>query len=530
MQSQGTTYWNGGFFGIGTESPAGVLHVAAISESLGLGYSATDKPTIIAQAGSSQTANIYEARNSGGTVLTSITSMGGVVIGSNYAGSPPATVTDGSLLMEGALMFAGPNTHYIQNLSASNVIYRIWSGSADLDVLKLTSSGEVIINEGGVATSDFRVEGDTNTHLLFVDASADKVGIGTTAPGYKLDVRGTVQISDEAGNGIVWYRSSVAANCWNTALSGNDLRFFDANGVTGIHLQYGGNVGIGTTGPSYKLDVSGGTGIVGQFSGRVIGGNAVNTNEFVTLGQVGGSAAGWTKSSSNVYLTTSTDSVAIGISSPTARLHLAAGGTAANTAPLKLTTQASGLTSVEQGTFELIGNSLQFTQLLKRRGVMMSQNTRTSTTTVENTKTESSSLLTAEHGANYLEVGKCEILTLIGTLEQRSNVNAKIDFKVKYAGTTIHTISTTTSNPITAGSPFRLTIWTTCRSIGTTGTMQINSLLECVNETAKGGSSLATINTTTAQDTTVTGTWGDANVANILKVEQAFVQCVEPNK
>jgi hypothetical protein len=35
--------------------------------------------------------------------------------------------------------------------------------------------------------------------------------------------------------------------------------------------------------PAYLFDVSGGSGIVGQFSGRVIGGDAVNSNEFATL-------------------------------------------------------------------------------------------------------------------------------------------------------------------------------------------------------------------------------------------------------
>ena len=75
-----------------------------------------------------------------------------------------------------------------------------------------------------------------------------------------------------------------------------------------------------------------------------------------------------------------------------------------------------------------------------------------------------------------------------------------------------------------------LYVYTTCRSTGTNGTMQINAMLECVAETDKGGSALVTIDTTTAQNTTVTATWGEANVANILKVDQAFVRCVEPNR
>jgi len=46
---------------------------------------------------------------------------------------------------------------------------------------------ELVINDGG-ANYDFRVEGDTNTHLLITDASADCVGINITVPVGKLDV------------------------------------------------------------------------------------------------------------------------------------------------------------------------------------------------------------------------------------------------------------------------------------------------------------------------------------------------------
>jgi hypothetical protein len=57
-------------------------------------------------------------------------------------------------------------------------------------------SSSVVINEAG-ADVDFRVEGDTDSNLLFVDASTDRVGVGTNAPTQKLDVdRG-------ATNGVV---------------------------------------------------------------------------------------------------------------------------------------------------------------------------------------------------------------------------------------------------------------------------------------------------------------------------------------
>ena len=53
----------------------------------------------------------------------------------------------------------------------------------------LNTSGQVVFNDAG-ADVDFRVEGDTNANLLFVDASTDRVGIGTNAPGTPLEVNG----------------------------------------------------------------------------------------------------------------------------------------------------------------------------------------------------------------------------------------------------------------------------------------------------------------------------------------------------
>jgi hypothetical protein len=63
--------------------------------------------------------------------------------------------------------------------------------SAGADQLAIATNGvervewgtsEVVFNDGG-ANYDFRIEGDTNSSLFFVDASAEAVGIGTTNPG-----------------------------------------------------------------------------------------------------------------------------------------------------------------------------------------------------------------------------------------------------------------------------------------------------------------------------------------------------------
>lgn len=220
--------------------------------------------------------------------------------------------------------------------------------------------------------------------------------------------------------------------------------------------------------------------------------------------------------------------IGIGEPSPTAVLHLKAGTTAAATAPLKFTTQAASLIAVEPGTMEYVGHSLQFSQFLKRRGIAMSEDVRTTSTTIANTTTESGALATVQHGAGYLEVGKSEETVIRGTIQQINTNN--LAFTVKYAGATIHTLNTTLLNAIAVGTPFSLTIIATCRSAGTLGTMQINSLLVVAGENSVGGSSLASINTTIAQDTTVTATWSAANASNILVVEQSRTLCIEQNK
>ena len=56
-----------------------------------------------------------------------------------------------------------------------------------------------VINENG-ANSDFRVESDSNDHMLFVDAGNDRVGIKNSAPQHPLSVNGTTQILAGANN------------------------------------------------------------------------------------------------------------------------------------------------------------------------------------------------------------------------------------------------------------------------------------------------------------------------------------------
>lgn len=71
------------------------------------------------------------------------------------------------------------------------------SPSATLDV-----RGSAIFNEHG-HDKDFRVEGDNNAHMIFVDASQNRVGIGKSNPQATLDVNGRIRFGGwiESGGG-----------------------------------------------------------------------------------------------------------------------------------------------------------------------------------------------------------------------------------------------------------------------------------------------------------------------------------------
>ena len=98
------------------------------------------------------------------------------------------------------------------NTSADTVGIGTTSPSAKLDV-----RGSAIFNEGGL-DADFRIEGDTETHLFFLDASTGRVGINSATPGVRFDVVGATKITgaltvgvDDTGHDVKFFGASAGA-------------------------------------------------------------------------------------------------------------------------------------------------------------------------------------------------------------------------------------------------------------------------------------------------------------------------------
>jgi len=156
---------------------------------------------------------------------------------------------------------------------------------AELDVY-----GDIVLMQknwalrGNNANADFCIEeligtGFSDANVKLTIKSGGNVGIGTTSPTEKLDISGTAIVRSTlftVGN-VHGFTSSYGASF-----------FINNSGGTSYFNATGGNVGIGTTSPVYKLDVAG----TGNFTGLVSGITPVNAANFVTKAYVDGSGGG----------------------------------------------------------------------------------------------------------------------------------------------------------------------------------------------------------------------------------------------
>ena len=142
-----------------------------------------------------------------------------------------------------------------------------FTGTTTADLLTATGDvtfdgGAFVFNESG-ADKDARFEGDTDANLLFLDASTDRVGIGTSTPAAKLDVNGNTSVTGNVtltgdvvlANDQYLYWGVGDGSAYVRGNSSSDYVSFGTVGVERMRLDSSGNFGIGTSSPGAKLDV-----------------------------------------------------------------------------------------------------------------------------------------------------------------------------------------------------------------------------------------------------------------------------------
>jgi len=153
-------------------------------------------PTYAYQPWADTTAGVLKIRNGANNAWITLRELDGTLVIEAGTVSAPGLYFSGDtntgIYSPGADQFA----------IATNGVERVEYGTS-----------EVVFNDGG-ADYDFRVEGDTNANLLFVDASTDRVGFGTNSPATRVDIDGDVTIRSQG-----------------------DLRFGDSDNSNWVALQ-----------------------------------------------------------------------------------------------------------------------------------------------------------------------------------------------------------------------------------------------------------------------------------------------------
>jgi hypothetical protein len=136
------------------------------------------------------------------------------------------------------------------------------------------NSGETAINETG-ANLDFRIEGDVEQNLVFVDASADQVGFGTSTPDQRVTIQSggigfnrfntTITPANDS-KGLIYVRQNG-----NSAGNAEEMRYLAVN--HGFYSNAGARIATFDSNSNLKIetaakgiDFSANTGAAGETS------------------------------------------------------------------------------------------------------------------------------------------------------------------------------------------------------------------------------------------------------------------------
>jgi hypothetical protein len=204
--------------------------------------------------------------SSGGT---SYLNGGNVGIGTTSPAAPLQVVATG-IGSNGTIGIQGANAHL--GFKNSSGTFRSWVGHFNAAVHGSDADLNLKTGYGTTGNIRFTADGDTTAAQMFLQGSTGNVGIGTTSPDHKLQVNGSIKIAN-SNSRLVFGTSG-----------GTDRRALEGN-VDGTLLQVGegysditmyGNVGIGATSPSAKLEVKEGHTILGGTQNNY-GGNVFTT-------------------------------------------------------------------------------------------------------------------------------------------------------------------------------------------------------------------------------------------------------------
>ena len=416
--SSGTSGANGSSGSSGTSGANGSSGTSGTRGTSGTsganGSSGTSGATV---TGSSGTSGANGSSGTSGTRGTSGTS-GATVTGSSGTSGTSASVTINSnvdnyvvtatgttntLNGESGLTFNG------STLSVNG--YVIFKDSTNANTYGIRGLSGIITADGGAQyPTGWNLQyGGSSNSALYINSSGN-VGINTTSPGYKLDVFGSEVAVRFAGDGAGYTQGAIVVSSGTTSTPGargqGVFLFNDGNDTTWyvgtnyvnadtfsinrkssttsvdsstaqlanafVTILNTGNVGIGTTSPTYKLQVHTADSTTLQNGLNIT--NGANTDYTVRIKQ-GETWVGPTTSTAVVFQTnnsteaariTGAGLVGIGTTSPVERLTVANTGTSDILSVYRTQSSASNLSGIIFAQQNASGTKINYTGIYSR--------------------------------------------------------------------------------------------------------------------------------------------------------------------
>ena len=207
-----------------------------------------------------------------------------------------------------------------------------------------------------------------------------------------------------------------------------------------------------------------------------------------------------------------------GIVAPTAKVHLPAGTAVAGTAPIKLTDGAF-LTTPETGTIEFYNSKFTITNKSVRKVIDRTSDVKLTTSTVSNTDTETT-VFTGLLPANSLVAGNILKLVMFGTIDEAA-ASDEVTIRIKIGTTTMATIESPASG-VTAKC-WHIKGSGILRTAGASGEMAWHIDMDAAGN-SEDACGVDTVDTTTAENITVTAEWNNAKAGNIFTCTGGFME------
>jgi len=295
--------------GIGTTSPSSKLHVvgeARVYTGSSLGYWGVDTGNSYVYLGTN-TSNYSLSFQTSGSEKMRIDSSGGVSI-------TPTTST--------SFFYGADGTNSYINFETNNIdaTVQLYAGYSSGGFFSIGTKNSV-----GTLAEKMRVTGDGN------------VGIGTTSPAKKLDIRtdNGVLIKGASGTTNAGLSFLPASGGREYAFSNDGSSFYIKDisaDITRMYFHYNGNIGIGLTNPSEKLDVNGRIKWVTATGGDIylFAGSKYyldgGSNTYIIGESPDGDNIGFVTGGSTAMTIDENQRVGIGTTSPSYKLHVSGTG------------------------------------------------------------------------------------------------------------------------------------------------------------------------------------------------------------